>query len=90
MGWILGVEVGISVVTVTTFLKRLPFCSVKYRLPELSNRLKPGALTVAEVAADPSPVDEAVPVPTTVVITPVDISTLRMRLLLLSHMYRLL
>ena len=34
--------------------------------------------------------DEAVPVPTTVVITPVDASTLRMRLLLVSVMYMLL
>ena len=42
------------------------------------------------MADDPSPVDEAVPVPTTVVITPVDASTLRMRLLLLSVMYMLL
>ncbi len=45
---------------------------------------------MAEDAAALSPVDEAVPVPTIVVITPVDASTLRMRLLLVSVMYMLL
>ena len=85
----LGTAVGISVVTVITFLIRLPLASVMYKLPALSKRAAAGPLIVAEVAADPSPVDEAVPVPAMVVITPVEASTLRTRLLSTSHMYTL-
>jgi hypothetical protein len=76
-----------SVVIVITFLTRLP--SVIYKLPELSKRINCGEYIVADDAADPSPVEEAVPVPTTVLITPVDASTLRMRLLDKSEIYKL-
>ena len=74
----------------TTFLIRAPKNSEIYWLPALSNRLEIGPLILAAVAADPSPVDEPVPVPATVVIKPVDKFTLRTRLLLRSVINKLL
>ena len=85
----LGTAVGISVVTVITFLMRLPYCSVIYKLPALSKRLKVGPFIDAAVAADPSPVDEPSPLPTIVVIRPVDMVTFLTRLFHLSLIYRL-
>ena len=79
----MGVVVGMSVDTVTTFLTLLPpplsLNSEIYKLYELSKAQNIGAFTAALVAAEPSPDDEAEPVPATVDIIPVDIVTLRIR-----------
>jgi hypothetical protein len=92
VGFAVGVLVGVIVVGVTvglfvtdvTFLIRFLSDSEIYKLYELSKRQNNGPLIIAEVAAPPSPNDVAVlaPVPTTVEIKPVEISTLRIRLFL--------
>ncbi len=89
VGCDVGCDVGISVLIVITFLMRWPNCSVIYKLPALSRRLKVGPLIDAAVAADPSPVDEPSPLPAIVVIRPVDMVTFLTRLFHLSHIYRL-
>ena len=72
----------------STLRMRLLFTSAMYRLPAASSATSWGLLSCAAVAAPPSPLKPAVPVPATVEITPAEF-TLRMRWLFHSAMYRL-
>ena len=62
---------------------------IYYTVPEESSAKPLGPYNVADVASMPSVIKVVVPVPAIVVIMPVDIVTLRIRLLLLSAMYTL-
>ena len=66
-------------VTASSLRMRLPVVSATYRSPFGATVTPDGALRVADVAALPSPVEPAVPVPNTRVITPL-LSTLRILL----------
>ncbi len=66
-----------------------PAFSAIYKLPEASNTIPAGLFNVAEVAAEPSPVLLAVPVPAIVLITPVEVVILRIRLPPFSDIYKL-
>src|SRR5690242_20704856 len=68
-----------------SFRTRLLFWSAIYKLPALSNAMPDGEFNDALSAGPPSPANPDVPLPATVVMMPA-LSTLRMRLLLLSEM----
>src|SRR5437868_4166582 len=69
----------------TRRIRLLPLSAMN-RLPDPSAATPAGLHTPALVAAPPSPLNPHVPLPATVVMTPVAASTRRIRLLLLSAM----
>src|SRR5215467_7298643 len=71
---------------VSTLRTRLLFRSAMYRFPAPSTARPDGWLSCADVAAPPSPGKPALPVPATVVMTPVE-DTSRTRLSSASAMY---
>ena len=79
------VEEGVPAVEgTTTVMRRMRLLppSAMYTLPAASSATPVGLCSVANVACPPSPLNELVPVPAIVEITPVDLVTRRMRWLL--------